>query len=164
MALTGKKQRFADAVLAGFSNKDAAIAAGYSAKTASAAGSRLVKDPDVKAWLSRGAGPAEKMPGASAVDVSPEPQAHGGALKRSKAGQVPIEETDMLQLLKDVALGRTLATTTQVRAAIAAVQYTHPKKGEGGKKDEKAEAAKVAGRGRFGAPPAPPRLVAGGKT
>ena len=31
MALTGKKRAFADAVLAGLSNKEAAIAAGYSA-------------------------------------------------------------------------------------------------------------------------------------
>ena len=53
MALTGKKKAFADAVLAGKSNKDAAVAAGYSEKTASAAGSRLVKDPDVKAYLDK---------------------------------------------------------------------------------------------------------------
>ena len=51
MALTGKKRLFADAVLAGKSNKDAAIAAGYSAATASAAGSRLVKDEQVAEYL-----------------------------------------------------------------------------------------------------------------
>src|SRR5437868_2393612 len=51
MALTGKKRAFADAVLAGFSNKEAAIRAGYSEKTASAAGSRLVKEPDVKSYI-----------------------------------------------------------------------------------------------------------------
>ena len=51
MALTGKKRAFADAVLAGRSNKDAAIEAGYSAATASAAGSRLVKDVEVAAYL-----------------------------------------------------------------------------------------------------------------
>ena len=47
MTLTAKKRAFADAVLAGRSNKDAAIVAGYSPATASAAGSRLVKDPVV---------------------------------------------------------------------------------------------------------------------
>ena len=51
MAFNSKKRLFADAVLAGKSNKDAAIAAGYSAATASAAGSRLVKDKDVVAYL-----------------------------------------------------------------------------------------------------------------
>ena len=153
MALTGKKQQFADAVLAGLSNKEAAIKAGYSIATASAAGSRLVKDQDVKKCLARGR---------SAVEVSLEQQSHGGSLKRSKANPVEIAEVDMLQLLQDVALGRIEATTTQVRAAIAAVQYTHSKKGEGGKKDARADAAGAAAGGRFGVP-SPPRLVSGGK-
>ena len=59
MALTGKKRAFADAVLAGLSNKEAAIRAGFSEKTASAAGSRNVKDPDVKAYLDQRRQPAE---------------------------------------------------------------------------------------------------------
>lgn len=163
MALTGKKRAFADAVLAGRSNKDAAIEAGYSAATASAAGSRLVKDPDVKACLERRRGQAAATPAQPAVGVHLEPQPHGGALKRSTAESVKIEEGDMLQLLKNVAMGLTEATNTQVRAAIAAVQYTHQKLGEGGKKEARGDAAKVAATGRFGAPPPPPRLVVGGK-
>jgi hypothetical protein len=70
----------------------------------------------------------------------------------------PIEGRDMLELLQDVALGRLQATPLQVRAAIAAVQYTHTKKGDGGKKDDLAEAAKKASKGKF-ARSAPPRLV-----
>jgi len=46
MALTGKKQKFAEAKAKGLSNKDAAIAAGYSASSAAAQGSRLTKDPE----------------------------------------------------------------------------------------------------------------------
>ena len=66
----------------------------------------------------------------------------------------------MLELLQNIALGKTEASTTQVRAAIAAVQYTHPKMGEGGKKQKKAaEAGQVAGAGGKFAPRAPPRLV-----
>ncbi|WP_454764414.1 hypothetical protein [Cupriavidus campinensis] len=66
----------------------------------------------------------------------------------------------MLQLLKDVALGRVEASALQVRAAIAAVQYTHRKMGEGGKKEQKEdEARKVAGRFSQGTPP---KLVAAG--
>jgi phage terminase small subunit len=53
MALTGKKQKFAEAKGRGLSNKDAAIAAGYSASSAAASGSRLAKDPDVLAHLDR---------------------------------------------------------------------------------------------------------------
>lgn len=70
-------------------------------------------------------------------------------------------DMDMLQLLQAVALGKTEATTIQVRAAIAAVQYTHTKRGDGGKKEELADAAKKANVGRF-TPAAPPRLVAAG--
>ena len=43
MALTDKKRRFADALMSGASNRDAAIQAGYSEKTASQAGSKLAK-------------------------------------------------------------------------------------------------------------------------
>lgn len=67
----------------------------------------------------------------------------------------------MLTLLQDVALGRVEATALQVRAAIAAVQYTHTKKGDGGKKDEAAEKSKKAAGGKF-ARAAPPKLVAAG--
>ena len=52
----------------------------------------------------------------------------------------------------------------RVRAAIAAAQYVHAKKGEGGKKDERQAAAEKAGKGKF-APPTGPKLafVNGGK-
>lgn len=65
----------------------------------------------------------------------------------------------MLQFLQDVALGRTDASATQVRAAIAAVQYTHTKKGDGGKKEEQAEKAEQAGKGKFGSVPPPAKLT-----
>ena len=62
-----------------------------------------------------------------------------------------IEADNMLDMLQKVALGHVEATALQVRAAIAAVQYTHAKKGEGGKKDAKQEAAEKAGTSsRFG--------------
>ena len=51
MALTSRKRAFIAALREGASNRDAAVAAGYSEKTASAAGSRLVKDKDVAAEL-----------------------------------------------------------------------------------------------------------------
>jgi phage terminase small subunit len=83
-----------------------------------------------------------------------------GRKKKPVAPTVVIEGRNMLELLQDVALGRTEASAIQVRAAIAAVQYTHAKMGEGGKKEQKdAEAKKVASR--F-APSAPPKLAAAG--
>ena len=92
------------------------------------------------------------------VTVKLEGQAHGGALKRSKEKAVEIPDMDMLQLLQDVALGKVQASPTQVRAAIAAVQYTHQKLGEGGKKDAKQKQAEGVA-GRF-SPRKPPPLPA----
>lgn len=99
-----------------------------------------------------------------ANDANGNKNGWGGA--RSGAGRKPKEKpdntpvvqpegTDMLTLLQNVALGITEATPLQVRAAIAAVQYTHTKRADGGKKDEKAENAKKASSGKF-APSAPP--------
>ena len=97
----------------------------------------------------------------SAVETKLEPQARGGALKRQKQLPVAVPECDMLTLLKEIALGRVEASAGQIRAAIAAVQYTHTKKGDGGKKDDEAEKAKKAGAGKFAAA-APPKLAAAG--
>ncbi len=65
----------------------------------------------------------------------------------------------MLQLLQNIARGLTDATPMQVRAAIAAVQYTHVKKGDGGIKDEAADRAKKAAGGKFAAAAPPLKLV-----
>lgn len=107
--------------------------------------------------------PKSKSPvNQKAVRETLESQPHGGALKRSNAEPVPIEGSDTLKLLQDIAFGRVDASNIQVRAAIAAVQYTHTKKGDGGVKDGKQEAAKKAGAGKFAAP-APPKLVISNK-
>ncbi|MGT2460033.1 hypothetical protein ACU4GI_45845 [Cupriavidus basilensis] len=105
-----------------------------------------------------GAGRKPKAAGSAAIAETLEPQAHGGALKRQKATPVALEERDMLTLLQDIALGQVEATSLQVRAAIAAVQYTHAKKGEGGKKDDAAAKAKAAAGGKY-ATRQGPRLV-----
>lgn len=86
--------------------------------------------------------------------------------KRPGAGRKPkpkpetqvVEAEDMLDMLQKVALGHVEATPLQVRAAIAAVQYTHVKTGDGGKKDKQKEAADGAVSGKF-APAAPPKLA-----
>lgn len=73
------------------------------------------------------------------------------ASSRNAAHNAPVPQGDksMLQFLEDVALGRTEASSLQVRAAIAAVQYTHAKKGEGGKKDDAQNKAKDAAASGF---------------
>lgn len=155
MALTGKKRAFADAVLAGRSNKDAAIVAGYSAATASAAGSRLVKDPAVAEYLK--AARANVAPGAPAAlpPAAPPPRA---TFDLTRALQHTDPKTFLMAAMNDIELGEKL----RIDAAKALMPFVHKKPGEIGKKEEKLDAAQKAAGGRFGAPPAPPRLVSGG--
>ena len=151
MALTGKKRAFADAVLAGKSNKDAAIAAGYSAKTASAAGSRLFKDPDVAAFL--------QSARQASVTVNAAPNsipAERPAFDLNRALQHSDPKSFLLAAMNDAALDEKL----RIDAAKALMPFVHQKPGEGGKKEQREDAAKGLA-GRF-APPPPPHLVASG--
>ena len=153
MALTGKKRAFADAVLAGFSNKEAAIRAGYSAATAAQAGSRNVKDPDVKAYLAerRVTSPAAAAnqsgpPAPSAPPGSPEKPTFD--IKTALMHADP--KAFLLAAMNDGALEAKL----RIDAAKALMPFTHNKLGEGGKKDQKnEEAKKVASRFSAAAPP-----------
>lgn len=139
MALTGKKRAFADAVLAGFSNKEAAIRAGFSEKTASAAGSRNVKDPDVKAYLEER---RKSAPGAGAK-TPPAP------LPPLDAIDIPAT-ADPVEFLTKVMNEPAADLRLRIDAAKAMLPFKHKKLGEGGKKDEKDAAAKKAATGRFG--------------
>jgi phage terminase small subunit len=106
------------------------------------------------------------MAGVKGRSGGPRPNSGGdrpGAGRPPKPPAPPVVidgDVDMLKLLQDVALGRIDASPIQVRAAIAAVQYTHTKRADGGKKEEQQEAAKKVA-GRFSAS-APPKLVAAG--
>jgi hypothetical protein len=75
-----------------------------------------------------------------------------------KAQAVSGEPLDPLPTLELVALGHLEVSAQQMKALLALLPYTNMKKGEGGKKDAKGEAAKKAGAGKF-APAAPPKLV-----
>jgi len=85
---------------------------------------------------------------------------HGG--RRPGAGRprkLPVVNNfaDPLDFLRATWSGEIAPTAGQLRAAVAAMPYTHKKLGEGGAKDQTQRAAvKVASR--F-APAAPPRLV-----
>jgi len=114
--------------------------------------------------------PKAKAPAKSAngpaVEVSLEPQPHGGSLKRKAA--VPAEigalpGQDPLDFLLSVQNNPHAPLKDRIRSAVAAAQYVHQKRHDGGKKDETAEKAKKAAAGRFGARPAPLKLVADAK-
>lgn len=145
MALTGKQQAFADAVLAGFSNKEAAIAAGYSAKTASPAGSRLVKDQAVLTYLTARGWSAPSAPRQAATQRVAEPATEAGE------GSTDYGYTDDPQVLL-IAMMNDTDLDARVRGdfAKALMPFKHQKLGEGGKKDQKQAAAEKAATGKFG--------------
>lgn len=151
MALTGKKRAFADAVLAGFSNKEAAIRAGFSAKTAAAAGSRNVKDPDVKAYLDKHI---------AAVAQGGRQGAGSGPTATAEIADFDIPPTaDPIDFLTAVMNEPAADLRYRVDAAKAMLPFKHQKLGEGGKKDLKDELAKAASKGKFGASAPPLRAV-----
>lgn len=137
MALTGKKRLFANAVLAGKSNKDAAIVAGYSPATASAAGSRLVKDAAVAEHL-------QKHKKAKETGEAPPVDRPSFDLSQAMAHKDP--RAFLLAAMNDVELEPKL----RIDAAKALMPFEFAKMGEAGKKDAKQAAAEKAGAGRFG--------------
>ena len=69
------------------------------------------------------------------------------------------DQTSPLEFLLAVMRNPAVDDKLRIEAAKTAAPYLHPKKGEGGKKDEQLDAAKQAGKGRFAAAQAPLRMV-----
>lgn len=100
-----------------------------------------------------------------------QPGRSGG--KRQGAGRKPAEPTfiapppaavageplDPRPTLELIALGHMEVNQAQMKALLALLPYVHTKKGEGGKKDERASEAKKAGAGKFAAAAPPLKLV-----
>lgn len=161
--LTAQKRKFALALMTGASKKDAAIKAGYSEKSARSKGSQLAKDPEVIAFIERKK--KEKL------DVDDLPT--GGKNVYTPAVNMPDEDRedpdvedlvkaafeDPLDFLRTVMNCPVIELNDRKDAAKAMLPYMHAKKGEGGKKDAKKDAAVKALASKFGAMP-PPRLVA----
>lgn len=141
MALTEKKKAFALAKRNGKDNKEAAILAGCPEKTASAAGARLAKDPDVIAYLDR----LDKATPEQAVKHEVKP------LTTFTSIQAANTLDDPLEFLKSVYTDQVEDMALRVRAAQAALPYVHGKVAEKGKKETKADEAKKATQGgKFG--------------
>lgn len=151
--LTGQKRKFAQALMSGSSQAEAARKAGYSEKTARSQGSRLAKDPDIIAFISKKRG-AEVIAEQAVSEPDDLPKVVNRTVK---------EFDDPLEFLKSVMNDVSEETDVRKDAAKAMLPYLHPKKGEGGKKDARHAAAKVAATGsKFGAM-APPKLVVNNK-
>ena len=158
MALTTKQRAFVEAVRRGASNRDAAIAAGYAASSASVAGSRLTKHPAVMAALGRapisknvkGAAPSQP-PKQAPLDLDEDAPEFSFDAARLLLFSDP--KDFLLATMNDYSTEKKL----RVDAAKALMPFVHPRKGDGGKKEEKGLAAKNASKGKFGAA-APPQL------
>lgn len=145
MALTDQKRRYADARLSGMPKKQAAIEAGCPEKTAAQAASRYEKDPDVIAAMSRTVAVQERKKSAP-PEVDPSPH-------------IPATAADPLEFMRQMMNDLEAEPKLRLDAAKALAAFTVSKPGEQGKKDQKADAAKAAGKGRFAAAPTPLRAV-----
>lgn len=140
MALTQKKKDFAAAKMQGKSNKESAVLAGYSERSAGAKGSQLADDPDVIAYLA-----SLNSQGGGGLDATPLGEA---------AIQADFQEmesvTNSLEFLRSVYKNARLDRKTRIEAAKAALPYEFGKVGEMGIKDGRAAAAgEVAKKSKF---------------
>lgn len=160
MALTPKQQAFVNAVREGASNKNAAIAAGYAADSASVAGSRLAKHPEVMAALAASGinkfvKARSAMPSSSSEpDLAPAELTEAG-FDLAQALRHSDPKDFLLAVMNDFGSEAKL----RVDAAKALMPFMHQRKGDAGKKQDKQDAAKQAGTGRFGSGAPPLRAV-----
>ena len=167
--LTAQKRKFAVALMSGRSQKDAAIKAGYSEKSARSKGSQLAKDPEVIAFIERKKKEVietDDEPGYRRNVYTPavnSPEKNNAAAPQPVAPSVAGSFDDPLKFLMAVMNDAAEEIDVRKDAAKAMLPYIHPKKGETGKKDARNAAAKVAaGASKFGAM-APPKLVVNNK-
>lgn len=144
MELTVKHRAFAEAVLAGMKHREAAIAAGYSERTAGPQGSRLAKRPDIADFI-------KKYKKAGASKPPPPPKAPPAPKFDVKA---TLLTSDPLVFLTAAMNDPAADPKLRVEAAKALMPFVHARKGEGGKKEASAEAAKKAAN-KFATPAAP---------
>ena len=151
MALTAKMKAFAQAVVDGMSNKDAAISAGYPEKSAMQQGSKLSKNPEVIAYIDQYS--AAKKLTSEKKKLTPEKP----TVKPVDSGENsnPFEDDyakdDPLQFLIDVMNDKDNEMGLRLNAAKSALPYVHGKVADKGKKESKAEDAKKATQGgKFG--------------
>lgn len=165
--LTERKKAFADAVLGGMSQKEAAIASGLSENTAKQAGCRMAKDIDVLAYLKkqRKAGPMGlTAPDGQKVLGAPAGWPFGKAVEPPVApptappepGKVLTAREYLSNLVNDIDKD----DRTRLEAAKKLIEYEEAKPAPQGKKAGKQDVAKKL-VSKF-TPSAPPKLVAAG--
>ena len=179
MTLNARKRAFADALAEGKSQRQSALAAGYANNNQALdkTGGRLVRDPDVIAYLGRAHGVTTSElpqidggrtitdPPPPKVAVEPPPKVTESP-KQQKVTLEPLPTKvtaepaprhdgdswieDPLEYLKRVMNDPIEDPKLRADAAKTLMPFVHARKGEVGKKEQKQEAAEQAGTGRFG--------------
>ncbi|MHA3104179.1 terminase small subunit [Acinetobacter sp. ANC 3791] len=150
MAISEKMKKFAQAIVDGASNKDAAISAGYAEKSASQQGSKLRKDPEIIVWIEKLKADQKKL-----TLTQPKPEKVKAATPTETDLDQPPEDPytkgDPLQFLIEVMDNSGNDMFLRFNAAKAALPYIHGKVADKGKKQTKEEEAKKASNsGKFG--------------
>lgn len=175
MALTAKSKAFAQAIADGMSNKDAAISARYSEKTAMQQGAKLAKNPEIIAYIekltsakkltlkSKKLTPQDKELTSSKVRIEAQDQVV--KVEKIKLGSKQAQGKfvggdeisigsiqDPLEYLKSIWTNDDQDDELRVACAKAALPYVHGKVADKGKKQTRAEEAEAAakGGGKFG--------------
>ena len=163
MALTAKMRKFAQAVVDGMSNKDSALTAGYEEKTASQAGTRLAKNPEILAYIEKLKADKKLKQGGEKLKAEVKAEIIEVQVVESRHEQLRSEfvgrdeiaigsHEDPLEYLKSVWMDKGQDEELRVACAKAALPYVHGKVADKGKKQTKAEEAQNAakGGGKFG--------------
>ena len=168
MALTAKSKAFAQAVVDGMSNKDAAVSAGYSKNTAMQQGSKLAKLPEVIAYIAKlRADKKLTSTNEKLTSSKPKPTSNVQVVKVEKIETGPEQAhcqfvgrdeiaigapEDPLEYLKSVWMDKKEDPKLRLDAAKAAMPYIHGKVADKGKKETKTDEAKAAAKagGKFG--------------
>lgn len=140
--LTSKKRAFAESLLAGKTQKEAAISAGFSEKSAKQTGYKLARDKDVIEHIDRMTNIREQD--------KPEIEKKADQINKSK-----LKYLDPLDFLRDVMNNEVEDPKLRVDAAKAMMPYIHTKLGESGKKEAKQQKALNASASKYGVANAP---------
>ena len=132
MSFTDKQLAFIECKAAGSGHADAAMQAGYAASSAAVTATKLMARKDIRTAIKAKQGGVDNEPDAD----EPEPW------------KMKDKYPSSLALLQDLYNNPKAPKSLRYQAAKDALAYEHPRK-EGGKKDEKDEAAKAAAKGKF---------------
>ncbi|MHA3052584.1 terminase small subunit [Acinetobacter sp. ANC 4640] len=152
MAINEKMKKFAQAIVDGASNKDAAISAGYPEKSAAQQGAKLKKHPEIIVYIEKlKADKDGRSLTKTEVKKVKEVNSNSEEQDWDDLPDDPYSKDDPLEFLIEVMNNAGNDMFLRFNAAKAALPYKHGKVAEKGKKQTKEEEAKKASNsGKFG--------------